>query len=109
MGREALAVQCTAVQETWVQSLGQEDSLEEEMATLCSIFAWIPWREEPGRLQSRGSQRVRYDLATKQQRFFFFFYVEHFLKSVLNLLHYCFCFMFGFFMLSLTAPGILAP
>ena len=41
--------------------------------------------------------------------FFFFFNVEHFLKSLLNLLHYCFCFMFGFFMLSLTAPGILAP
>ena len=40
-----------AVQETWVQSLGQEDSLEKEMATHSIIFAWIiPWIEEPGRL-----------------------------------------------------------
>ena len=46
-----------AVQETWVQSLGQEDPLEKEMATHCSILAWrIPWREEPGGLQSMGSQ-----------------------------------------------------
>ena len=42
-----------------VQSLGQEDLLEEEMATHCSILAWIiPWTEEPGRLQSIGLQRV---------------------------------------------------
>ena len=41
----------------WVWSLGQEDSLEEEMATQSSILAWkIPWTEEPGRLQSMGSQ-----------------------------------------------------
>ena len=40
-----------AMQETWVQSLGQEDPLEEGMATHSSIFAWrIPWTEEPGRL-----------------------------------------------------------
>ena len=55
----------SAVQETqemWAQSGGQEDPLEEEVATLCSVFACkIPWREEPGRLKSRGSQRVRYD------------------------------------------------
>ena len=39
--------------ETWVQSLGQEDLLEKEMATHSSIFAWkIPWMEEPGRLYS---------------------------------------------------------
>ena len=50
------------VQETWVQSLNQEDSLEKEMATHSSILAWkIPWTEEPGRLQSIGSQRVRQD------------------------------------------------
>ena len=56
------------MQETWVQSLGQEDSLEKEMATHSSILAWrIPWTEEPGGLQSMGSQRVRYDLATKPQ------------------------------------------
>ena len=47
------------VQETQVQSLGQEDLLEKEMATHSSILAWkMPWMEEPGRLQSMGSQRV---------------------------------------------------
>ena len=51
-----------AVQETWVQSMGQEDPLEEGMATQSSILAWrIPWTEEPGRLQSTGSQRVGHD------------------------------------------------
>ena len=45
--------------ETQVRSLGQEDPLEEEMATHFSILAWeIPWTEEPGGLQSKGSQRV---------------------------------------------------
>ena len=45
--------------ETWVQSLGWEDLLEKEMATHSSILAWkIPWTEEPGRLQSMGSQRI---------------------------------------------------
>ena len=49
-----------AKQETWVQSLGWEDSLEDGMTTHSSILAWrIPWTEEPGRLQSMGSQRVR--------------------------------------------------
>ena len=53
------------MQEAWVQSLGQEDLLEKEMATYSSILAWkIPWMEEPGRLQSRGSQRVGHDWAT---------------------------------------------
>ena len=43
------------MQETWVRSLGQEDPLEEEMATHSSILVWrIPWTEEPGRLQSMG-------------------------------------------------------
>ena len=47
-----------AKQETWVQSLGQEDSLEEEIAIHSSILAWkIPWTEEPGGSQSTGSQR----------------------------------------------------
>ena len=51
-----------AMRETWVQSLGQEDPLEKEMATHSSIFAWrIPWTEEPGVLQSTGSQRVGRD------------------------------------------------
>ena len=49
-------------QETRIPSLGQEDPLEEEMATHSSILAWeIPWTEEPGGLQSTGSQRVRHD------------------------------------------------
>ena len=57
-----------AVQETWVGSLSQEDPLEKDMATHSSILAWrIPRTEEPGGLQSVGSQRVRHDLATKQQ------------------------------------------
>ena len=48
--------------ETWVQFLGQEDPLEKEMAIHSSTIAWkIPWTEELGRLQSMGSQRVRYD------------------------------------------------
>ena len=51
-----------AMQETWVQSLGQEDPLEKKMATHSSILAWrIPWTEEPGGLQSTGSQRVGHD------------------------------------------------
>ena len=50
------------MQGTRVQSLGQEDLLEKEMATHSSILAWkIPWMEEPGRLQSMGSQRVGHD------------------------------------------------
>ena len=51
-----------AVQETCVQSLGQEDPLEKGMATHSSILAWrIPWTEESGGLQSMGSQRVGHD------------------------------------------------
>ena len=50
------------MQDTWVQSLGQDNLLEKEMATHSSILAWkIPWTEEPGSLQSMGSQRVRHD------------------------------------------------
>ena len=48
--------------ETWVQSLGQEDPLEKAMAIHSGTIAWkIPWTEEPGRLQSMGSQRVGHD------------------------------------------------
>ena len=51
-----------AVQETWVRSLGWEDSLEKGMATHSSVLACeIPWMEEPGGLQSMGSQRVGHD------------------------------------------------
>ena len=50
------------MQDTGVRSLGWEDSLEEEMATYSSIFAWeIPWTEEPGGLSSMGPQRIRRD------------------------------------------------
>ena len=53
------------MQETWIQSLGQEDLLEKEMATYSSILAWkIPRMEEPGRLQSMGSQRVGHNYVT---------------------------------------------
>ena len=55
----------TAMQETPVQSLGQEDPLEKEMATHSNILAWrIPWTEKPGRLQSMGWQSVGHDWAT---------------------------------------------
>ena len=51
-----------AMQEIWVLSLGQEDTLEKEMATHSSILPWeIPWAEEPGGLQSLGLQRVRHN------------------------------------------------
>ena len=49
-----------STQLTWVRSLGQEDPLEKEMATRSSVLAWgIPWIEEPGGLQSMGSQKSR--------------------------------------------------
>ena len=56
-------VECLpTMKETRVQPLGQEDPLEKEMATHSSILAWkIPWTEDPGGLQSMGSQRVRHD------------------------------------------------
>ena len=52
----------STMRETRVQSLGREDPLEKEMATHSSTLTWkIPWMEEPGRLQSMGSQRVGHD------------------------------------------------
>ena len=55
----------STMQETWVQSLDWEDPLEKEMAIHSSTLAWkIPWTEEPGRLQSMGSQRVGHDWVT---------------------------------------------
>ena len=52
----------STMQGTWIPSLGQEDPLEKEMAIHSSTVAWkIPWTEEPGRLQSMGSQRVGHD------------------------------------------------
>jgi len=51
-----------AMQETWVRSLGQEDPMENGMATHSRILAWrIPWTEKPDGLQFMGSQRVRHD------------------------------------------------
>ena len=64
-----------ALQATWVRSLGQEDPLEKEMATHSSILAWrIPWMEEPGGLQSMGSQRVGHDRATSLSPMFIITY-----------------------------------
>ena len=58
-----------AMHETQVQSLCWEDPLEKGIATYSNILAWrTPWTEEPGELQSMGSQRVGYDLVTKQQQ-----------------------------------------
>ena len=55
----------------WVQSLGLKDPLEEGMATHSSVLAWkTAWTEEPGRLQSMGSKRVRHDSVTTQQQGF---------------------------------------
>ena len=64
--RASLVVQVVkslpAMQETQVQSLGQEDTLEKEMATHSSILAWgIPWTEGPGGLQSMGLQKVKHN------------------------------------------------
>ena len=56
------------MRKTWIQSLGRGDHLEKEMATHSSILAWeIPWTEESGGLVFMGLQRVRHDLAGKQQ------------------------------------------
>ena len=58
-----------AVQETRVQSLDQEDPLEKEMASHSSTLACkIPWTEEPGGLQSTGSQRVGHESVSKRER-----------------------------------------
>ena len=72
------------MQETRVQPLDQKDPLEEDMATHSSIPAWkIPWTEEPGGLQSMGSQRVGQDLAHEQQQ------PVVFLPPLLDI--FCFC------------------
>ena len=60
--KNSLAIQDT--QETWVQSLDQEDPLEKQMATHSSILAWeIPWTEEPGGLQAMGPQKSQTQLS----------------------------------------------
>ena len=68
-----------AMQETWVRSLGWEDPLEKEMATHSSSLAWrIPWMEEPGGLQSMGSQKSR----TRLNNFTFTFIFKIFILFV---------------------------
>ena len=72
-----------AMKETWVRFLGQEDALEKKMATHSSILAWrIPWTEEPGRLQSMGSQEL--DTTTPQP----FVYI-HIWKNTIRFLRMC--------------------
>ena len=76
----AQMVKCLQCGKTQVQTLGQEDPLEKEMATHCSIFAWkISWTEEPGRLQSMGLQRVGHG------RDFTFFFLSFFYVCILVL------------------------
>ena len=72
-----------AMQETWVQSLGGEDHLEKGKATHSIILVWrIPWTEEPGWLQSTGSQRVRHDWVTNTHIFNAYVFMEYLLKIV---------------------------
>ena len=60
LGGSAVKNPAGDLQETWVQTLGQEDPLEKEMATHSSILAWrIPWMKDSGRLQSMESQKIR--------------------------------------------------
>ena len=70
-------------EDPWVQSMGQEDSLEKEMAIHSSILPWrIPRTEKSNGLQSLESQKVRHDWATKAFTFFLFLYESHALKSL---------------------------
>ena len=71
------------MQETQVRSLGWEDPLEKEMATHSNTLAWkIPWTEEPGGLQSTGSQRVGHDWATSLSLSFYLFGVSNTIKML---------------------------
>ena len=73
------------MRETWVRSLGWEDPLEKEMATHSSVLAWrIPWREEPSRLQSTGSQRVGHDWVTSLSPSLSFLYSSDWWTSCFN-------------------------
>ena len=84
--------------ETWVQSLGWEDPLEEGMATHSTIPAWrIPRTEEPGGLQSMGLQRVRHDLTTKQQfSLWIFFWIFEWKPEALSMAQRIFNISLGF-------------
>ena len=71
------------MQEVWVQSLGQEDSFQKEMATHSSILAWkIAWTEEPGGLQFMGSQRVKHNWVTEHAHTpeFYLLFLHHLCK-----------------------------
>ena len=84
------------MQEMQVRSLGQEDPLEKEIATHSGILAWeIPWAEEPGGLQFMGSQRVTYDLATKQLNKYNAVACSFKVYLSSNILHIC-CYNLGF-------------
>ena len=77
-----------AMWEIRVRSLGREDPLEKEMATHSSTLAWrIPWREEPGRLQSMGLQRVEHDWATSLSLSFYSTISQIFLFSLRSILY----------------------
>ena len=77
------------MQEMGVQSLGQEDSLEKEIATHSSILVWeIPWTEEPGGLQSIGSQRVRHDWSDLEHSALCLWVVSYSLRETWGELHY---------------------
>ena len=76
-----------AMQETWIRSLGWEDTLEKGMATHSSILAWIiPWTEEPGRQQFMASQRVRHDCVTNTFTFTLYFHsFSKYIKSICSM------------------------
>ena len=79
------------MQEMWVQSLGQKDSLEKGMATHSNILDWrIPWTEEPGRLQSMGSQRIRHDWTTEHTHSDFFSPIGFRITSGFEILNHVF-------------------
>ena len=92
-----------AKQETWVQPLGQEGSLEEEMAPHSSILAWkIPWTDQSGGQQPMGCWRVGHDLATKQEQS-----NRDLPFSTWNSAQRCFhCFLFSFFPTSSFLSGM---
>ena len=106
------------MRETWVRSLGREFPLEKEMATHSSTLTWkIPWTEEPGRLQSMGSQRLRHDWATLLH--FIYVYIYDFVYAFIfgragsSLLHTCFLqlwyagfSLWGLLLLWRTGPGL---
>ena len=95
-----------AMQENWVRSLGREDPLEKEMATHSSILAWrISWTEEPGGLQSMGSQRVRHISHEQPCLKTTGLYEDILLLS--KLFHFCY-FIFSVPILAFNCNGLLA-